>query len=103
MTDGDDGWKREVRYVPEDDVYTTTFDPGSDPPSVAVVESLAEVRRMDSAEMDPLYDAVDADALDALIERPVDSRVTVTFDVDGFEVTVSNRGDVSIRPPEGEI
>ncbi|WP_084186223.1 HalOD1 output domain-containing protein [Haladaptatus litoreus] len=52
--------------------------------------------------LEPLYDAINPDALDALvgsIEDGSGSDGSVTFDYSGHEVTVKSSGEILVRPP----
>ncbi|MDR9431077.1 MAG: HalOD1 output domain-containing protein [Natronomonas sp.] len=60
--------------------------------SERIVRTVATEADSDPVELPPLYDAIDPDALDALVDRM--SNGTVSFAYAGYEVTV--RGDESI-------
>lgn len=65
----------------------------------AVVQAVADVKGVSPIDLNqPLYSAVDTDALDnfvsSLSDKPAD--VQITFEYDGFEVTVSGNGSVSL-------
>lgn len=84
VTDDHDGWSR------------------TQPPSKRVVETVATALDGSPARIDPLYDAIDPDALDALFVRPrtaAPSTVTrLTFEYSGFSVTVTGDGTVAVVP-----
>lgn len=68
--------------------------------SVVVVEALAEAKGISPLDIEePLYAAVDPDALDALFDAGgtvlTDGRIQ--FTAAGYEVTVTTRGDVTVR------
>lgn len=73
-------------------------------PSTAVVETLAVAMDRDPATMEPLYDRIDPDALDVLVRSdgrvPPRTSVTVSFEVEGYEVTVHATGEVVVRKPD---
>lgn len=73
------------------------------PVSRTVVETVAEASGVAPMEIDqPLYEAVDPDALDRLFE-PADEAVVggqVIFSYAGYEVTVTARGDVCVCPQD---
>ncbi|MFC6864013.1 HalOD1 output domain-containing protein [Halomicroarcula sp. GCM10025817] len=70
-------------------------------PSTAVAELLADAAGCEPAEVGPLYDTVDSDALDSLVRHGESaSDCTVTFPHDGFEVSVSGDGEVLVYAPE---
>lgn len=73
-------------------------------PSAAVVTAVAAATNRDPVDLPPLYDHVDADALDALLTggRRSDDEVTVRFDYDGFGVTVVSDGRLTVTPAAHE-
>jgi len=69
--------------------------------SELVIDAVAAREGVDPLELTvPLYDAIDADELDALVgpgtERAAKSGVEVTFAYYGYEVTVTADGTVSL-------
>lgn len=76
------------------------YDWSSTEPSTAVVEVVATAANCAPTDTEPLYDAIDPDALDALIgsaeTRPTD--LTVEFAFAGYNVTVSSDDSVLVRP-----
>ena len=80
----------------------TRFDQETVPASLAVVATLADVMDADSAELDPLYDAVDPDSLDALcgVRTGRDGAAHVTFTHEAHAITVSSYGVVTITPED---
>ena len=67
----------------------------ANPPTAAVVESVAQRAGVDTTELPPLYDAIDPDALDAIFDhasQDSSSGPRVTFSYGGFEVTVEHDG-----------
>lgn len=68
----------------------------------AVVFALAEITDRDPVELSPLGDVVDTDALGAIF-RPAaesDSHVSVTFEYQGYLVTVHDTGTISFEESE---
>lgn len=89
---------------PTGETFETEY--GEDlPPSLAVVTSVAAVTGDEPADLPPLYDYVDPDALEALVGstgRGGDpARTEVTFPFGGCTVTV--RGDGTIAVAEDRI
>lgn len=68
--------------------------------SITVVESVAEAAGVDPVDLPPLYTAIDPDALDQLFGKRLVSDTTavgsVRFVYDGYEVTASAGGDVTV-------
>jgi hypothetical protein len=82
-----------VSWSDDHDAYTSRFDDGGYPPSIAVAETLETAL---DGEMGPLFDYVDPDALDNLVGGS-STTVTVTFDVEEATVTVHGDGRVFVR------
>lgn len=85
-----------------DGVVRAEFDWSSRSPSRAVVEAVAIAANAEPTALDPLYDSVDPDALDALV-RPggigsEDGDVTVEFELAGHDVRVHSAGVVVVSP-----
>lgn len=77
------------------------YDWSSTPPSVAVAETVAVAVDREPTAIEPLYESVDPDALDALVrsneEPSAADTVAVSFDVAGRRVTVHGTGEVVVR------
>ncbi|WP_247009031.1 HalOD1 output domain-containing protein [Halorientalis litorea] len=71
------------------------------PPSMAVVQALAEVMDVDPTQVRPLASSVDADALDSVIVPPtgVDAAVEVTVTHEGYDVTVDSHETLTVVSP----
>lgn len=74
--------------------------PTDESPSEAVIRAVAVASGESPLEMDPLYPAVDPDALNALCgdstTGPRGDGVTVEFEFNGHRVRVSSGGEVRI-------
>lgn len=81
-----------------------TYDWSTITPSTAVIETVAFVLDRDSTELDPLFEAVETDALDGLVRangiRARNGRVTVSFTYHGYLVLVHSDGTVVTRTLE---
>lgn len=75
------------------------FDWSSTTPAEAVVQTVAVAADRDPAALEPLYDAVDPDALNALVrgDGKLTDSVTVTFVYADRQVTVHGTGEVVVR------
>jgi len=75
--------------------------PGDPAMSTRIVAAVAEAADCDPGEVQPLYTVLDPDVVDALFEYGQspgwEGQLTVTLD--GYRVTVTERGDVSVEPP----
>lgn len=82
------------------DTFHLTFDPELEPAAQAVVKAASFVHNVDPVDLEPLADAVDPDALEALVgcqSRRPGSGVEITFTYVDLTVTVSDSGDVWLR------
>ncbi|MXV62942.1 hypothetical protein GS429_12860 [Natronorubrum sp. JWXQ-INN-674] len=82
--------------------YVATFDPDAgERASEAVVTAVAALVGAKPIELEPLYDAVDPDALDSLVDhaRRVDDAGTheLRFTYEGFDIGVQSDGQVRIQ------
>jgi hypothetical protein len=66
-------------------------------PTDGIINAVAWVKGIDPIELEPLYEAVDAEALDALAESVDEGNVTVEFTYAGCEVRLTNEGTVTIQ------
>jgi hypothetical protein len=77
--------------------------PGDPTMSTRIVAAVAEATDCDPGEVQPLYTVLDPDVVDALFEYGQspgwEGQLTVTLD--GYRVTVTERGEVSVEPPAG--
>lgn len=65
------------------------------PPSETVVQAIADAEDTTPLELSPLYEAIDPDALNTLFQGRTAGRVT--FDYEGYTVTVGQNGEVTIQ------
>lgn len=65
-----------------------------------IVERICDLEGSEPRELPPLYDAIDPDALEALLgsaaDRP-DASVEVTFSYSTYTVTATDDGEVRVR------
>lgn len=75
-------------------------------PSAAVVEMVAIARDRVPSALEPLYEAVDPEALDLLLRRDGDpgnvAEATVSFTYAGYDVTVGSDGELTVTPAESD-
>jgi hypothetical protein len=96
-----------LEYLPDREVYRTRYTDCTDAPSAVVVKAVAAVDDRGVGELDPLFDVVDPEALDALFEptRRGGQRDagTVAFPYHGYEIRVRADGTIEIdRTPGNE-
>lgn len=75
------------------------------PPSKRVIESIAAEENVEPTELGPpLYETVDLEALDKLVESastgPTGSSCLVEFVYMGYSISVSTAGDVELKDTE---
>lgn len=63
-----------------------------------VLEAVADREGVDVLDLPPIFDAVDPDALEALLATADDTEVTVSFPYGGYDVTVTSGGRVDVDP-----
>ena len=81
-----------------EEVASKRYDWSTVDPTTAIAETLAVVEGCDPAEIGPLYDLLDSDALDALVQA-TDTKAdcAVMFPYDEYSVTVTATGDVIVH------
>jgi len=88
----------------KDDAIRVEYDWTATAPSSAVIETVAVASDREPTRFEPLYGAIDPDALNALVRskggEPAGERTTVTFEFAGQCVTVRGGGAVMVRPVE---
>lgn len=85
------------------ETITRTHD-SNEPPSWTVIEAVAEATDTEPERLRPLFDVVDPDALDAVLESATDpdgppSEVRVTFRYEGCDVAVRADGRTIVSQP----
>lgn len=73
-----------------------TLDYHHDSPSLRVIDALADATDTDPLELDPLYDAIDPEALDQFVRGDAGDSVSVQFVYDGHAVEVQGNGSVVV-------
>jgi hypothetical protein len=89
-------------HRPASGTYRFEYDRERTSPSTAAVAALSEVTGRPPTALGPLHDAVDTDALDALVgdRDAANGDVGVTFPIGGYAVTVNGDGTVTVAPPD---
>ena len=88
-------------YDPMTDTYHHQYDwDSSERLSSAIIAAVASVADTEPTELEPLYDCVDPDALDALF-RPLSedrprSHGRLSFSLDEYDVTVYGHGEIIV-------
>ena len=71
-----------------------------DRPSTAVVAAVADAENASAADLPPLYDSVDPDALDEFVANDGANSRKVEFEFAGYEIVVEGDGTLSVEPAE---
>ena len=87
-----------------DDAIRAEYDWTATTPSTAVIEKFAIASDREPTGIEPLYEVIDSDALNALVRSngtdSVGGGTTVSFEFAGQSVTVHGGGAVVVRPVE---
>lgn len=80
--------------------YRARYDEETTAASMAVVTAVTEVLDADPVDLTPLFDSVDTDALDELVdgETATDGSVHTSFPFEDHEIGVSSDGVVAVTP-----
>ena len=68
-------------------------------PTTTVVNAVAETKGIDATELEPLYESIDTDALNELLDSPK-SQIDVTFKYGEYLVEVTTDGEVTVEVDE---
>jgi hypothetical protein len=66
----------------------------ADRSSVAVLEVVAAAEGCDPRELNPLYERIDPEAIDTLVNSPMQGQITFTYH--GYELQVHGDGEVAV-------
>lgn len=66
--------------------------------SERIISETASIEGVDPTDLPPLYNSVDPDALEQMVES-LDETCTIKFDYSGYSVTVTGDGSVSVEQP----
>ncbi len=81
----------------DDSIYRATFDPATEPASIAVAEAL-EAAAVSVSPDAVLADSIDPDSLEQLYRDTCPESWMLTFDHDGIEITLWGSGRIHIDP-----
>ncbi|WP_408960756.1 HalOD1 output domain-containing protein [Natrinema sp. 74] len=103
----DAGFPDQTGYDPRSETYHAQHDwADSQSLSTTIIEAVGAATDTDPNQMEPMYEALDPDALDALFRpRSDDSLRTngqVLFSLDGHDVAVHSCGDIIVDVSENE-
>ena len=76
------------------------------PPSISVIQKVATLEGVDSMDLPPLYDSIDPEALDSLLEQRdghvTDETVSIEFTYNGYTVVVDSAGSIDVSETNAE-
>ncbi|MFO7927219.1 MAG: HalOD1 output domain-containing protein [Halobacteriota archaeon] len=82
-------------------IVRAQYEWSSTDPTTAVIETVSAAADREATELEPLYDAIDPDALNALVRSEVptdhDATVEISFRFAERRVTVHNTGEIEVR------
>lgn len=89
---------------PDGEFHETTFDPSHDRLPYQVVDAVASYYGTEPTALDPIYTAIDPDALEKLFAEPhrgLDPTVKLTFRYEDLTVSVQSDGTINLsdEPP----
>ena len=83
------------------------LDMGESPPSIAVIRKVATLEGVDPTELPPLYDSIDPEALDSLLEKradhSTDEAVSIEFTYGEYSIVVDSTGAIDVTGTNAEI
>lgn len=80
----------------QEGLYRVKYDSVQATPSLAVITVISNITGMDPLELDPLYECINVDALDALFTADISSVGQLTFQYSGYEITVGTDDVVEV-------
>lgn len=89
--------KLEFECMAYDTPYRFTLEE-DDHPSTRLIQAIASITNAGHGELNPLHDVIDPEALNNLIHTGDTS--VVSFEYEGFHVTVHGEGEIILRNPE---
>jgi len=103
MSGTDWGANIEVKYDPETDTYHADYQPSEHGSLANVILYLVSTATGNDPEtMGPLYDEVDPDALESLIQSHEGETGRIEFCYYGCEITVASDGQILVQKSGGE-
>ena len=83
-------------FEEQEGLYRVKYDSGQATPSFAVLTIISKVTGIDPLELDSFYDSIDGDALDALCTADPSSITRLTFQYNGYEITIGTDDIVEV-------
>ncbi|MFY4814048.1 HalOD1 output domain-containing protein [Haloarcula argentinensis] len=97
-------WSRDGDTPTSMNVTRKQFDWSETRPSAAVTEYISAMTGREQTDFAPLYETIDPEALDSLLDSPKRSTpVSISFEYAGHSVTVRSDGELVIEAPSSSI
>jgi hypothetical protein len=80
-----------------EDTFYTTWNPNEDSPSTILPIVLASLTNTSTAGLPPLYDYVDGEALDKLLQGSYGGEAAVEFEYESYYIRITSAGDITIQ------
>ncbi|WP_224335682.1 HalOD1 output domain-containing protein [Haloprofundus halobius] len=97
---------RDIGYDPARECYSIEYDRTRDPPSIELIVAIATIEDRGTDEVEPLYETIDPDALDAIFREESEATAhrngRLSFVFSGREVTVWAEGRIDIALTDAE-
>ena len=92
---------QSFEYQPRSATYYARFDRETTAASMAVIGTMTTILDTGPPELDPLYNAIDVDALDNCIQGQVAGTdvTSVSFHFKTYAITVFSNGAIAAAPP----
>lgn len=91
---------QSLEYSPDTESYRATYGQATTSASMAVITAVADTLGVAPTELDPLYTAIDTDALDELMANraTTDTPIYVSFTFESLDITVASNRTLWITP-----
>lgn len=97
-------WLESFTFDDESGTFRAAFDSQTTAASAAVIDALSEVLGTGPTAIEPLYETVETDALDAIVHhRSATDTVQVSFVLEGRHVAVSSDGMIKIEAQSADL
>lgn len=91
-----------VQFDPERETYRASYST-EETPGLALVEAISAIEDTDPITLEPLGDAIDVDALDAVVQSTPDSSdMQVSVSYQGYQAFIYTDGSMELHPTDSE-
>ncbi len=94
-----------VKYVQGNGTVRITYDQEDTSPSLAIIATLADILNTDPIDIAPLYESVDPEILDRIVERRngATGDIHVVFTHEDHIITIHSYGVIEITPEHEQL